>query len=193
MKIGLFFGSFNPVHVGHMIIASHMAQYTDLDQVWMVISPQNPFKNKASLANNNDRYHLLRLAIGDNQKIKASNVEFSLTIPSYTIDTLVYLKEKYPKYEFALIMGEDNLENLHKWKNFTVILDNYDIYVYKRTGYNTNDYNNHPTVKFMDLPLLEISATQIRKAIRDGKSVQYLVPDSVYKYLENSTMYRNVP
>lgn len=190
MKIGLFFGSFNPVHVGHMIIANHMVQYTDLDQVWMVVTPHNPLKNKTSLAKDRDRYHLVQLAIGNNTKIKPSNVEFSLPLPSYTIDTLTFLNEKYPKHIFALIMGGDNLESIEKWKNYQQILANYDIYLYQRAGYNPEKNRDFPRVKHMNVPLLDISATFIRQAIREGKSVQYLVPDAVYDYLENSVMYR---
>lgn len=190
MKIGLFFGSFNPVHVGHMIIANHMVQYTDLDQVWMVVTPHNPLKSKTSLAKDSDRYHLVQLAIGNNIKIKPSNVEFSLPLPSYTIDTLTFLNEKYPKHIFALIMGGDNLESIEKWKNYQQILENYDIYLYQRAGYNPGKYSDLPRIKHMKVPLLDISATFIRQAIREGKSVQYLVPDAVYDYLENSVMYR---
>lgn len=190
MKVGLFFGSFNPVHVGHMIIANHMAQYSDLDQVWMVVSPHNPLKNKASLAKDNDRYHLVQIAIGNNNKIKPSNVEFSLPLPSYTIDTLTFLKEKYPQNTFALIMGGDNLENIEKWKNYKQILDNYDIYLYQRAGFNPGKYIDFPRVQKMNVPLLDISATFIRQAIHEGKSVQFLVPDAVFEYLENSIMYR---
>jgi nicotinate-nucleotide adenylyltransferase len=190
MKIGLFFGSFNPVHVGHMIIANHMVQYTDLDQVWMVVTPHNPLKSKTSLAKDSDRYHLVQLAIGNNIKIKPSNVEFSLPLPSYTIDTLTFLNEKYPKHIFALIMGGDNLESIEKWKNYNQILENYDIYLYQRAGYNPGKYSYFPRIKHMKVPLLDISATFIRQAIREGKSVQYLVPDAVYDYLENSVMYR---
>ncbi|MFZ1749852.1 MAG: nicotinate (nicotinamide) nucleotide adenylyltransferase [Saprospiraceae bacterium] len=190
MKTGLFFGSFNPVHIGHMIIASHMVQYTDLDQVWMVVSPHNPLKTKASLAGNADRYHLVQLAIGDNINIRPSNIEFSLPVPSYTIDTLTYLKEKYPDKEFALIMGGDNLASIEKWKNYQLLLENYDIYVYQRPGHDDLKYQNHPRVNIISAPMLDISATFIRQAIKEGRSVQYLVPDSVYDYLENSSMYK---
>lgn len=190
MKVGLFFGSFNPVHTGHMIIANHFVQYTDLDEVWMVVSPQNPLKNKASLAKDSDRLHLVQLAIGDNLKIKASNVEFSLPVPSYTIDTLTYLKEKYPSKEFSLIMGGDNLATIEKWKNFELLLGNYNIYVYKRPGYDDGSYANHPNVHILShVPMMEISATFIRQAISDGKSIQYLVPDGVFKYIDESAMY----
>jgi nicotinate-nucleotide adenylyltransferase len=192
MRIGLFFGSFNPVHVGHMIIANHLVEYSDLNQVWMVVSPHNPLKEKASLAKDSDRFHLVQLAIGQHPKIKASNVEFNLPVPSYTIDTLTYLKEKYPTRTFALIMGADSLESIEKWKNYQSILANYDIYLYKRSGVDIQKYQNHERIKFVDAPLLDISATFIRKAIGEGKSIQYLVPDAVYDYLENSSMYKPI-
>lgn len=190
MKIGLFFGSFNPVHVGHMIIANHMVEHTDLDQVWLVVSPQNPLKVKSSLAKDSDRLHLVQLAIGENSKLRASNIEFSLPVPSFTIDTLAYLNEKYPTKDFSLIMGGDNLETIEKWKNYELLLANYDIYLYQRPGYDASKYASSPRVKSILAPQLEISATFIRQSIKGGKSVQYLVPDAVYQYLENSTMYK---
>ena len=190
MKVGLFFGSFNPVHVGHMIIASHLAEYTDLSQIWMVVSPHNPLKNKTSLAKDNDRYHLVQLAIGDNTKIKASNVEFFLPTPSYTIDTLTFLKEKYPEKHFALIMGGDSLAGIEKWKNHEKLLSDYDIYVYKRADSDTKKYEHLENIKIIEAPLLDISATFIRDALKNKKSVRYLVPDAVYEYLESSTLYR---
>jgi len=190
MKIGLFFGSFNPVHIGHMIIANHMVEYTDLSQVWMVVSPHNPLKEKTSLARDSDRLHLVRLAIGDNPKIRVSNVEFSLPVPSYTIDTLTYLREKYPKKQFSLIMGGDNLESIEKWKNYEVLLSDYDIYIYQRPGFENKKYADNPRITIVDAPMLDISATFIRNAIKSGKSVRYLVPDEVFEYLENSVLYR---
>lgn len=191
MKIGLFFGSFNPVHTGHMIIANYMAQYTDLKEVWMVVSPQNPLKPKSSLANNHDRYHLLQLAIGDNTLLRASNIEFSLPIPSFTIDTLTHLNEKYPDKEFCLIMGGDNLATIDKWKNYHLILENYDIFVYARPGYDTSQHENHPRVHiFRDVPMLDISASYIRQAIKKKKSIEYLVPDAVHRYLIDSHLYK---
>jgi nicotinate-nucleotide adenylyltransferase len=190
MKTGLFFGSFNPVHTGHMIIASYMAEYTDLEQVWMVVSPHNPLKEKSSLARDNDRLFLVQQAIGDYDKIKASNIEFSLPVPSYTIDTLTYLKEKYPDRIFALIMGSDNLQTLSKWKNYEQILRGFDIYVYRRSGSFSSPFDNHERVYFVDAPLIEISSTFIRNAIRQGRSVRYLVPDSVLSGLESANMYR---
>jgi nicotinate-nucleotide adenylyltransferase len=190
MKIGLFFGSFNPVHTGHMIIANHLATRADLDKVWMVVSPQNPFKPKKTLARDHDRLHLVHLAIGDNTRLHASNVEFDLPQPSYTIDTLIYLKEKYPQHEFAIIMGGDNLSSFHLWKNYEQILAHHDIYVYKRPGSDLGELAAHPRVRLCEAPMLDISATYIRDALKNGLSVQYLVPDAVWKYLESSSMYK---
>ena len=191
MKTGLFFGSFNPVHIGHMIIANHMIQYTDLKEIWMVVSPHNPLKSKASLAKDSDRLHLVQLAIDDNPHIKASNIEFSLPVPSYTIDTLTHLQEKYPKREFCLIMGGDSVESLPKWKNYELLLQNYDIYVYERPGYNTTLAADYPRIKIVkDVPMMDISATFIRNAIRNKKSIQYLVPEKVFDYLDGSHMYK---
>jgi len=191
MKIGLFFGSFNPVHVGHMIIASHMLEHTVLKEVWMVVSPQNPFKEKKTLAPDYDRLHLVKEAIGDHPYLRASNIEFNLPQPSYTIDTLTYLKEKYPKYEFALIMGGDNLSSFHRWKNYELILESHDIYVYKRPDTEGHQFEGHPRIHNADAPMLNISASYIRAALRDGKSIQYLVPDRVYQELSNNQLYRN--
>ncbi|MEN0005423.1 MAG: nicotinate (nicotinamide) nucleotide adenylyltransferase [Bacteroidota bacterium] len=192
-KIGLFFGSFNPVHIGHLIIANYMATQTDLDQVWLVVSPQNPLKPKKSLARDYDRLHLVRLAIGDNPRLRASDIEFGLPKPSYTIDTLAYLKEKFPQQDFALIMGGDNLASLHKWKNYEVILANYSIYVYQRPTYDLGELANHPSVQLFEAPLMQISATYIRKCIQAGQSIQYLVPEAVHDYLQNSNLYRYQP
>ena len=191
VKIGLFFGSFNPVHVGHLIIANFMATQTDLDKVWMVVSPQNPLKLKKTLARDHDRLHLVRLGIGDNGRIEASQVEFGLPKPSYTVDTLAFLQEKYPERTFALIMGGDNLASLHLWKNYAHILTHYDIYVYQRPNTELGDLAVHPRVKICTAPLLDISATYLRECLRSGKSVRYLVPEPVWEYLETSTLYRS--
>ncbi len=190
MRVGLFFGSFNPVHVGHMIIANLAHSLTSLDQVWMVVSPHNPFKKKSTLANDFDRLHLVNLAIGDNVNLRASNIEFSLPKPSYTIDTLTYLNEKYPDHQYSLIMGGDNLRTFHKWKNYEQILENHDIVVYKRPGYELEHSLGQVDLTILeDLPLLNISSTYIRSCIHSGISVQYLVPDAVYEYLRDSNMY----
>ncbi len=190
MKIGLFFGSFNPVHIGHLIIANYMVTQTDLQQVWLVVSPQNPLKPKNSLARDRDRLNMVQLAIGDNPLLRASNIEFKLPKPSFTIDTLTYLAEKYPQHEFTLIMGGDNIGSIHKWKNYELLLRGYDIYVYKRPQYDMGEWATQPRVKVFDAPLMEISATYIRNCLVSGKSVQYLVPDSVKEYLAESRLYR---
>lgn len=191
MRIGLFFGSFNPVHIGHLIIANHMLANSDMDKLWMVVSPHNPLKEKKSLAKDYDRLRLLNLAIEEDDRIKASDIEFYLPKPSYTIDTLTYMKEKYPKHDFALIMGGDNIANLHKWKNYEILLENYTIYVYERPGYDMGELVKHPNVHVIqDTPLLNISASFIRKNIREGKSVKYLLPPPVYDYITGSNMYK---
>ncbi len=189
MKVGLFFGSFNPVHIGHMIIANHMVNNTELDMLWMVVSPHNPHKQKKSLAKDYDRLHLLNLAIDDHLIIKASDVEFKLAKPSYTIDTMTYLEEKYPQHEFSLIMGGDNLASFHKWKNFELLLKKYPIYVYKRPSYDLPDYADHENIHIEEAPLLDISASFIRKQIKLKRSIKYLVPDKVYDYLQANPIY----
>lgn len=191
MKVGLYFGSFNPVHAGHMILAGAALNHTDLDRVWMVVSPQNPFKQKKNLLAEYDRLRMVELAIGDHHKIQASNVEFLLPQPSFTIDTLTHLREKYPSYTFSLIMGEDNLTHFHKWKNHEAILEFYKIWVYPR-GNDTpkTPIHEHPNVSFFKAPLLDISATYIREMIQAGKSVRYLVPDAVHDYLDEMGAYR---
>lgn len=191
-EIGLFFGSFNPVHVGHMIIANYMATNTDLDEVWMVVSPHNPLKAKKTLAKDYDRLHLVRLAIGDNQLLRASDVEFGLPKPSYTVDTLTYLQEKYEDYNFNLIMGGDNLASLHKWKNYEVLLRDYHIYVYQRPTYDLGELSTHEHVTILEAPLLQLSASYIRSCIREGKSIQYLVPDAVHHHLEETGIYQQL-
>lgn len=189
MKIGLFFGSFNPIHVGHMVIANHMLEFTGLDRIWFVVSPHNPLKTKTSLLHERQRLAMVSLAIGDNNKMKASNIEFKLPQPSYTVNTLAYLEEKYPGKEFALIMGADNLENLHKWKNYEEILRRYEIYVYPRPGSDGGALIKHPKVKMVDTPLMEISSTAIRQALKEKKDVRYFVPESVWQYMKEMHFY----
>jgi nicotinate-nucleotide adenylyltransferase len=190
MKIGLFFGSFNPVHIGHLIIADFMATHTDLQKVWMVVSPHNPHKPKKTLARDHDRLHLVDLAVADHPRIEPSAIEFGLPKPSYTIDTLTHLKEKYPEHQFVLIMGGDNLATLHTWKNADLLLRDHQIYVYKRPNYDLGDLATHPQVTLFEAPLLDISATMVRDWIKAGKSVRYLLPVPVYEYLMSSGMYR---
>ncbi len=189
-RIGLFFGSFNPVHTGHMIIAEFMANRTGLDQVWMVVSPQNPLKHRNTLAKDYDRLHLVQLAIDDNPRLRASNIEFTLPKPSYTVDTMTYLHEKHPEHQFALIMGSDNLVTLDKWKNYEILLERYPILVYDRSGSEKNNPFPQAQIRFFEVPLIHISSTYIRQSIAAGQSIRYLVPDKVFEYLEGSTMYR---
>lgn len=189
MKIGLYFGSFNPVHHGHLIIANHLVQETDLQQVWFVISPQNPFKQSQSLLNEYHRLHLVQLAIEGEKNLKASDIEFRLPKPSYTVTTLQYLGEKYPEHEFSIIMGSDSLKNLDKWHNAEVIMLRYHLYVYKRAGFGVReDLPIRKTV--LDAPLLQISSTHIRELVKQGKSIRYLVPDIVKDDIEANHYYR---
>lgn len=186
---GLFFGSFNPIHTGHLIIASYMANYTDLQEVWFVVSPQNPLKTKKSLASMYDRLEMVNLAIGETEKLRASDIEFRLPQPSYTIDTLTYLQERYPGKRFVLIMGSDNLQSLAKWKNYELILRDYPIYVYPRPGYAPGELSSHPSVTITDTPLMDLSSTFIRKSLKEGKSVRYFLPDSVIDFIEKAGLY----
>ncbi len=193
MNIGLYFGSFNPIHVGHLIIAQYMLQRDDIDQIWFVVSPQNPFKDKATLLKDHHRLALVRIAIEDEIKFKAEDIEFGMPQPSYTIDTLTYLKEKYPDKKFSLLMGEDNLKGFNKWKNYEKILENHKIYVYPRIdGESTeHDVKAHPSIIFCeDVPLMKISASYIREQIHMGKSVNFLLTEKVAKYVDEMNFYR---
>jgi len=190
-QIGLFFGSFNPVHVGHLIIAEFMATRTELDQVWFVVSPHNPLKERNTLAKDQARLQMVRLAIEENPKLKASNIEFSLPKPSYTIDTMVYLHEKYPQHKFSLIMGGDNFASIDKWKNFELLLKRYPIHIYNRKNWKVEkEVFKKADIRYYDLPLLDISSTFIRQSLREGKSVRYMVPENVWQFLEGSTLYK---
>jgi nicotinate-nucleotide adenylyltransferase len=190
MKIGLLFGSFNPIHIGHLIIANYMANHTALDKVWLVVSPQNPLKKYGDLINTYDRLEMAKLATDNSNNISVSDVELKLPQPSYTIDTLAFLKEKYPEHEFALIMGSDNLVTLHKWKNYKLILRDHQIFVYPRPGYENAELASHPSVAITMTPLMELSSTFIRKSLAEKKNVQYFVPDAVLKFIESKSLYR---
>jgi nicotinate-nucleotide adenylyltransferase len=190
MKIGLFFGSFNPIHTGHLIIANVMVETTDLDKVWFIVSPQNPFKPSKGLLHEFDRYDMVRAAIHDNHKFEVSDIEFNLPKPSYTIHTLTHLSEKYPEKEFKVIIGEDNLERFTHWKNHEAILENYGLYVYPRPHAQPSALKSHPKVQMVEAPLLEISATFIRNIIRKNQSVRYLVPDAVEERIRSKKYYQ---
>lgn len=191
MTIGLYFGSFNPIHTGHLIIANHVRQQAGLNQVWLVVSPQNPLKPSAGLLNEFHRLALVQLGIDDEPGLKASDIEFRLPRPSYTADTLAYLQEKYPQHEFSVIMGSDSFQNLSKWKNPEYILKHHTIYVYTRPGFEVKIVEDQKEkVKILDAPLLEISATHIRNNVKQGRSIRYLVPEKVREEIEKNGYYR---
>ena len=190
MKIGLYFGSFNPIHTGHLIIANHVINFTNMNQVWLIISPQNPQKPSHTLLNEYHRLHLVQKAIEDNPKLKASDIEFRLSKPSYTIDTLIYLEEKYPKHNFSIIMGSDSFQNINNWKNAEVLKKNYSFIIYERPGFEMDKNIENEKVKILNAPLLEISATAIRNNIKAGKSIQYIVPDAVNKEIIENGYYK---
>jgi nicotinate-nucleotide adenylyltransferase len=189
MKVGLYFGSFNPVHIGHLIIANFAVSSTDLNQVWFVVSPQNPFKNSSGLLNKYHRLHLIKSALDGENNLKACSVEFNLPTPSYTVDTLSYLKDQFPQHEFSLLVGSDGFKNLDKWKNYEVILKNHIFYVYKRCGFDI-EKKHGATIHILDAPLLQISSTLIREFIRNRKSIRFYVPDIVKEEIEKWGYYR---
>ncbi len=191
-KIGLYFGTFDPIHNGHLILANHFAEHTDLDQVWLVVSPQNPFKQKQRMLANHHRLELVYRATYEYPKLYPSNIEFGLPTPSYTIDTLVHLQEKHPNKSFVLLMGEDNLASFHKWKNHTVILEEYQIYVYPRKGHKPipKDLSSHPKVKRIKAPEIEVSSSAIREWIKESKNIRPLLPPESWQYLDEMNFYK---
>ena len=191
-KIGLFFGSFNPIHVGHLTLANYLVEYSDLDEVWLVVTPHNPHKKKKTLLDDIHRLAMVRIAVEDYPKLKASTIEFDLPQPNYTINTLTVLEENHPKHQFCLIMGEDNLKSFHKWKNYEVILERFFLYVYPRisSGSIESQFNEHPKIKRVDAPIMELSSTFIRKAINERKNVMPMLPHNVWKYLDEMNFYK---
>lgn len=189
MKTGLFFGSFNPIHIGHLAIANYMVEFTDLNDLWFIISPHNPFKNKSNLLIDQFRLDMVELAIGDDFRFKASDIEFHMPKPSYTIDTLAYLKEKFPQREFVLIMGSDGLSSFHKWKNYEQIIAGYSRYVYPRNPDDPNKYADEKNLLFVDAPRIEISSSFIRKAIKSGKNIRYFLHPLVYDFIQRKGFY----
>ncbi|WP_194766178.1 nicotinate (nicotinamide) nucleotide adenylyltransferase [Tamlana sp. I1] len=192
MKIGLYFGSFNPIHIGHMVIGNHIAEYSNLDEIWFVVTPHNPFKEKKTLLDNHHRLEMVYRATEPYQKLKPCDIEFKLPQPNYTIDTLVYLQEKYPTKEFSLIMGEDNLKSFHKWKNYQLILENHFVYVYPRISENKieTQFDGHPKIVHIDAPIMQLSSSFIRKAIAAKKNIQPMLPEFVWEYLDEMNFYK---
>jgi nicotinate-nucleotide adenylyltransferase len=192
MKVGLYFGTFNPIHVGHLTIANHLAEHSDLDQIWFVVTPLSPFKKKSSLLDNYHRLEMVYLATKEYNKLQPSDIEFGLKQPNFTIDTLTYLFEKFPEHDFSLIMGEDNLKSFHKWKNYELILENHSIYVYPRisNGKIDTQFNDHPKIIKVDAPIMEISSTFIRNEIKEGKNVRPMLPENVWQFIDEMNFYR---
>ncbi|GAA3593993.1 nicotinate (nicotinamide) nucleotide adenylyltransferase [Flavivirga amylovorans] len=192
MKVGLYFGSFNPIHIGHLVIANYLAEYSDLDQIWFIVTPHSPFKKKSSLLDNYQRLEMVYRATKDYTKLKPSDIEFNLPQPNYTINTLAYLQEKYPDNEFSLIMGEDNLKSFHKWRNYELILENHHIYVYPRIYENKieTQFKNHKKIHHIDAPIMELSSTLIRQGIKAGKNVKPMLPEFVWEYLDEMNFYK---
>lgn len=192
MNIGLYFGTFNPIHIGHLIIANHMAEHSDLDQIWMVVTPHNPHKQKSSLLDDYHRLHMVHLATEDFPKIQPSDIEFKLPQPNYTVNTLAHLQEKFPKHEFSLIMGEDNLNSLHKWKNYEIILQNHNVFVYPRfnSGEIDEQFINHSNIHRVGAPVIELSSTFIRESIKKGKNVVPMLSNKVWEYVEHNNFYK---
>lgn len=192
MTVGLYFGTFNPIHVGHLIIANHMAENSALDQVWMVVTPHNPHKEKQTLLDDYKRLEMVHLATEDYPNLRPSDIEFKLPQPNYTVNTLAYLQEKFPQHTFALIMGEDNLKSLHKWKNYEVILANHDIYVYPRIaeGKSEIDRTAFPNVHYVDAPVIELSSTFIRDSIKAGKNIRPMLPEKVWQFVQHNNLYK---
>lgn len=189
-NVGLYFGSFNPIHTGHLILANYMVEYTEIDELWFVVSPQNPFKKTNSLLSEIHRFAMVDRAIEGDDRFKASKIEFKLPKPSYTTDTLAHLTEKFPFIEFSLIMGADNLTYLHKWKNADFLIKNHTIYVYPRPNAKQGEYHNHQNIKLVDAPQIEISASFIRKAIREKKDVSWFLPNGTAQYIEEMNFYK---
>ena len=192
MKIGLYFGTFNPIHVGHLAIANHLVEHSDLDQVWFVVTPMSPFKQKKTLLANHHRLEMVYLATEKYDKLQPSNIEFDLPTPNYTVTTLAHLAEKHPAHQFSLIMGEDNLKSFHKWRSYEVILENYELFVYPRISEKTvpKQFENHPKITRVKAPIMEVSSTAIRNDIADGKNIQPLLDEKVWQYVDEMGFWR---
>ena len=193
MKVGLFFGTFNPIHIGHLIIANYMVEFSDLDEVWFVVTPLSPFKQKKSLLNNHHRLALANIAVETYPKLKTSDIEFKLPQPNYTINTLIHIEEKYPNHQFCLIMGEDNLKGFHKWKNYETILKNYELYVFPRISENPTNQQlvDHPKIHKIDAPIVQISSTFIRKSIKNNMDIRPMLSENVWNYIDEMNFYKS--
>lgn len=189
-KTGLLFGSFNPIHLGHLVIANFMLEFTDIKEIWFIISPHNPFKEKQSLLADHHRYYMVNTAIEDNFRLKASNIEFQLPKPSYTVSTLAYLQDKYPGKNFVLIAGSDVLPTFHKWRNYETILEYYELYIYPRLHAEPHPYHDHPKFRFISAPVIGISSSFIRQAIKEGRNVSFLLPPGIFKYIREMHFYK---
>jgi len=191
-KVGLFFGTFNPIHTGHLIIANHMAEYSDLEEIWLVVTPHNPHKKKSSLLDNHHRLEMVYKACESYEKLKPSNIEFDLPQPNYTVNTLAHLQEKFPTNHFCLIMGEDNLKSFHRWKNSEVIVENHEIYVYPRIAFGevAEEYKSHAKITRVNAPIVEISSTFIRKSIKEAKNIRPLLDQKVWEYIDQMNFYK---
>lgn len=192
MKIGLYFGSFNPIHIGHLAIANYMVEYGNLDELWFIVSPHNPLKEKSTLLDDYQRLEIVNRAIGNYSKFKASNIEFGLTQPSYTCDTLAYLREKHTKSKFYLIMGEDNLQSFHKWKNYEIILNENKILVYPRPGSKQTEFHKHKNIQLIDAPNMEVSSSFIRKSIQHEKDIRFFLPKEAWQYIDEMNFYKKL-
>ncbi len=190
LAVGLYFGTYNPIHIGHLAIANFMVEFTEIDQLWFVVSPHNPHKKKANLLDDYQRLEMVHRAVDSDPRFRVSNIEFNLTKPSYTVDTLAYLKEHFPEYCFKILMGSDNLESFHKWKNYEQIQENYGIIVYPRPGFDKTKIEEHPNISISEAPLMGISSTFIRKAIKKGKNVRHFLPPKTWEYLEEMNFYK---
>jgi len=192
IKIGLYFGTFNPIHIGHLIIANYMVEFSDLDEVWLVVTPHNPLKKENALLKSYHRLAMVRIAVEEYPKLKASNIEFDLPQPSYTVNTLAHLEEKYPEPDFCLIVGEDNLKNFHKWKSYEMIIERYFIYVYPRTSEGSIDHQflGHEKIRIINAPIMQLSSTFIRKSIKEGKDIRPMLPENVWQYLDEMNFYK---
>jgi nicotinate-nucleotide adenylyltransferase len=189
-KTGLYFGTFNPIHIGHCVIAQHMLEFTDLDEVWFVVTPHNPHKKKNTLLDDYQRLHMVQLAVDDQYQMQVSNMEFDLPQPSYTATTLAHAAEKYPDRDFALIMGADNLQTFHKWRNYEWILEHHKLYVYPRIESDGGDLKSHPNVSITEAPIMQIASTDIREAIKAGKNVSFMLPEKVWKFIDEGLFYK---